>query len=93
MILIFICNSGDYKRYMKARAYTVSGWGDQSEGGKKSNLLQVLNVPPVKDDVCAKQYPGKITSQMICAGFPEGGKLFCNLFKLRYCTRPLIVEL
>ena len=51
--MILKSNSGDYKRYMKARAYTVSGWGDQSEGGKKSNLLQVLNVPPVKDDMCA----------------------------------------
>ena len=92
MILIFMSNLGDYKRYMKARAYTVSGWGDQSEGGKKSNLLQVLNVPPVKDDMCATQYPGKITSQMICADFPEGGKLFCNLLKLKCCTGPPFVE-
>ena len=61
---------------MKASAFTVSGWGDRSEGGEKSHLLQVLDVPPVKDDVCAKQYPGKITTRMICAGFPEGGKWF-----------------
>ena len=72
------CISGDYKRYIKASSYTVSGWGKTKDGGKNSNLLQGLNVPPVRDDVCAKQYPDKITSHMICAGFPEGGKLFSN---------------
>jgi len=75
---ICLPKKGDNKRYMKASAYTVSGWGDRSEGGRKSDLLQVLEVPLVKDDACSKQYPGKITSQMICAGFPKGGKDACQ---------------
>lgn len=61
----------------KAKMVTA-GWGATSEGGGVANLLQKVTVPYVTADRCAKAYPGKITEQMLCAGFDKGGKDSCQ---------------
>ncbi|XP_028637870.1 trypsin-4-like [Grammomys surdaster] len=57
----------------------VSGWGNTvSIGGKYPALLQCLEAPVLSDSSCKKSYPGKITSNMFCLGFLEGGKDSCD---------------
>lgn len=41
------------------------------------NILRAVNLPIVNQDYCNSQYGGRITPQMICAGFQEGGKDTC----------------
>uniref|UniRef100_A0A8C3HLP3 Peptidase S1 domain-containing protein n=1 Tax=Chrysemys picta bellii TaxID=8478 RepID=A0A8C3HLP3_CHRPI len=41
--------------------------------------LQCVEVPIVSDQVCERSYPGMITSTMMCAGYPEGGKDACQV--------------
>lgn len=43
-----------------------------------SETLQIVNVPAVAQDSCEKSYPGKIDSQLLCAGYEEGGKNACR---------------
>ncbi|CEJ90625.1 hypothetical protein VHEMI06393 [[Torrubiella] hemipterigena] len=57
---------------------TVSGWGATSEGVYGTTTLQYVDVPIVDHDECNKDYNGAITSRMICAAFPEGGKDSCQ---------------
>ena len=58
---------------------TVAGWGATKEGSwSTSRRLQKVNVPYVSLADCELSYPGDITSQMLCAGFPEGGKDSCQ---------------
>ncbi len=56
---------------------TVTGWGSTSEGGNVSNTLQEVNVPIVSNATCNESY-GSITTNMICAGYAEGGKDSCQ---------------
>ncbi|XP_049749473.1 cationic trypsin-3-like [Elephas maximus indicus] len=57
----------------------ISGWGNTlSSGTNYPDLLQCLNAPILSDSVCRSAYPGKITSNMICLGFLEGGKDSCQ---------------
>ncbi|XP_003420253.1 trypsin-like isoform X1 [Loxodonta africana] len=57
----------------------ISGWGNtESSGSNYPDLLQCLNAPILSDSVCRSAYPGKITSNMICLGFLEGGKDSCQ---------------
>lgn len=57
---------------------TVSGWGATSEGVYGTTTLQYVDVPIVDHDECNNDYDGKITSRMICAAYPEGGKDSCQ---------------
>ncbi|XP_015349420.1 cationic trypsin-3 isoform X1 [Marmota marmota marmota] len=57
----------------------VSGWGNTlSSGTKYPSLLQCLDAPVLSDTSCRNAYPGKITSNMFCLGFLEGGKDSCQ---------------
>ncbi|XP_048196319.1 anionic trypsin-2-like isoform X2 [Perognathus longimembris pacificus] len=57
----------------------ISGWGNTlSFGVHKPELLQCLEAPLLSQAVCKASYPGKITKNMICAGFLEGGKDACQ---------------
>ncbi|KAH0508894.1 Cationic trypsin-3 [Microtus ochrogaster] len=42
------------------------------------DLLQCLNAPILSQSACQSAYPGKITSNMICVGYLEGGKDSCQ---------------
>lgn len=41
--------------------------------------LQCADVPLLSTQECENAYPGQITSTMLCAGFPEGGKDACQV--------------
>lgn len=59
----------------------VVGWGSLYENGGNSNTLQWLRVPVIATSDCNKcnVYNGKITSNMLCAGYLNGvGKDACK---------------
>ena len=59
---------------------TVVGWGTMSEGAySTSDDLREVDVPIIADSTC-KSYSGysRITTNMICAGFANGGKDSCQ---------------
>ena len=58
----------------------VAGWGATVEHGRASDLLMEAEVPIINTDICSHGdvYGSKITSNMICAGFPEGGIDTCQ---------------
>ncbi|XP_006038596.1 anionic trypsin-1-like [Alligator sinensis] len=57
----------------------VSGWGNiLSDGVFNPYNLQCADVPLLSTQECENAYPGQITSTMLCAGFPEGGKDACQ---------------
>ncbi|XP_072280855.1 uncharacterized protein [Pyxicephalus adspersus] len=57
----------------------ISGWGNTlSNGANYPDLLQCLQAPILNDQVCQDAYPGKITPNMICVGYVEGGKDSCQ---------------
>ncbi len=60
---------------------TTAGWGTTSEGSSSlPAVLRKVSVPLVTQDECnAKDsYDGDITSDMICAGYKNGGKDSCQ---------------
>ncbi|XP_037691912.1 anionic trypsin [Choloepus didactylus] len=57
----------------------ISGWGNTlSSGTNYPEQLQCLDAPLLSDSQCKSSYPGEITSNMVCAGFLEGGKDSCQ---------------
>ncbi|XP_051007612.1 anionic trypsin-2 isoform X2 [Acomys russatus] len=57
----------------------ISGWGNTlSFGVNNPDLLQCLDAPILSQAECEASYPGKITKNMICVGFLEGGKDSCQ---------------
>uniref|UniRef100_A0A8C3HMI6 Peptidase S1 domain-containing protein n=1 Tax=Chrysemys picta bellii TaxID=8478 RepID=A0A8C3HMI6_CHRPI len=57
----------------------VSGWGNLlTSGVQYPDALQCLNVPILSDSACHAAYPGRITTNMFCAGYVEGGKDSCQ---------------
>ncbi|XP_052024755.1 anionic trypsin-2-like [Apodemus sylvaticus] len=57
----------------------ISGWGNTlSCGVNNPDLLQFLDDPLLPQADCEASYPRKITDNMVCAGFLEGGKDSCQ---------------
>ncbi|KAL7988499.1 hypothetical protein Chor_007418 [Crotalus horridus] len=57
----------------------ISGWGNTlSSGSSYPDLLQCLTAPILSQSQCSRAYPGKITNNMFCAGYLEGGKDSCQ---------------
>ncbi|XP_069705984.1 trypsin I-P1-like [Phaenicophaeus curvirostris] len=57
----------------------ISGWGNTlSDGVQYPDTLQCLEAPVLSSSECSSSYPGKITDNMFCAGFLEGGKDSCQ---------------
>ncbi|XP_012785044.2 anionic trypsin isoform X1 [Ochotona princeps] len=57
----------------------ISGWGNTlSSGSNYPDQLQCLYAPLLSEEDCEASYPGEITSNMVCAGFLEGGKDSCQ---------------
>uniref|UniRef100_A0A8C0ZSD7 Peptidase S1 domain-containing protein n=1 Tax=Castor canadensis TaxID=51338 RepID=A0A8C0ZSD7_CASCN len=64
---------------LNSRVCLISGWGNTlSSGVKIPDLLQCLEAPRLSQAYCEVSYPGKVTSNMVCAGFLEGGKDSCQ---------------
>jgi len=60
---------------------TVAGWGTTSSGGSQSSVLRKVDVPIISNYDCNTKtnYGGKITDNMLCAGYLEtGGKDSCQ---------------
>ncbi|XP_047500058.1 trypsin-1-like [Penaeus chinensis] len=57
---------------------TVTGWGTTSSGGTQPEVLQDVTVPIRTQSECQAAYGSQVTSNMICAGLPEGGKDSCQ---------------
>ncbi|XP_022124821.2 trypsin-7 [Pieris rapae] len=57
----------------------VSGWGTTEEGGSVSSTLQEVHVPILSNSECRETtYGSRITENMICAGYDEGGRDACQ---------------
>ncbi|KMQ89143.1 clotting factor b-like protein [Lasius niger] len=58
----------------------VTGWGATKGGGSISPSLQEVDVPILSNTECrATKYPSrKITDNMLCAGYKQGGKDSCQ---------------
>lgn len=59
----------------------VTGWGSTREGGPIVTDLQLVQVPIVSNEECARAYQSAgfpVTDSMLCAGFPEGGRDACQ---------------
>ncbi|KAL1268772.1 hypothetical protein QQF64_034135 [Cirrhinus molitorella] len=54
----------------------VSGWGRTAAG--PASALQCLDLPVLSKKTCTGAYGNKITENMFCAGFMEGGKDSCQ---------------
>ncbi|KAK2854787.1 hypothetical protein Q7C36_006656 [Tachysurus vachellii] len=58
---------------------TVSGWGNiYTDSVFNPFNLQCVEVPILSQEACENSYPGKITNNMVCAGYLEGGKDSCQ---------------
>lgn len=58
----------------------VTGWGAIREGGPTSDTLQEVQVPIMSNSECRKSKYGerRITDNMLCAGYKDGGKDSCQ---------------
>ncbi len=57
---------------------TVIGWGQLSETGGSSNLLQEVDLSVISDSLCRSVYGNNVNfTYEICAGYLEGGKDSC----------------
>jgi trypsin len=56
----------------------TAGWGSTFEGGNVSNVLRKVEVPLVSQERCRKSYGSRLTDQMLCAGYDQGGKDSCQ---------------
>jgi len=56
----------------------VSGWGTTSSGGVSQSWLKDTNVDVYPQGSCGDYPPGDITDDMLCAGYPHGGKDACQ---------------
>jgi len=63
----------------------VTGWGAIKEGGPISHSLQEVEVPILTNTECRTMYPPhRITDNMLCAGYKEGGKDSCQVSRKQY---------
>lgn len=62
------------------RLANVTGWGHTRFGvpNSRSNALQVVAVPINTQQACIAAYGSRITRDMFCAGFPQGGRDSCQ---------------
>ncbi len=64
--------------YYNSGTFAVAGWGSTSSGGGQQRYLRKANVPFVTDAICHQGYPNLIDSDMLCAGYPQGGVDSCQ---------------
>ncbi len=56
----------------------AAGWGSFTEDGETSPVLMAVLLPLVPAATCSAAHPGRITSTMLCAGYPQGGADTCS---------------
>lgn len=57
---------------------TVTGWGTLKDDGEPSNVLMEVDVPTMTNAKCRLAYGDYLTDNMLCAGYPRGGKDSCQ---------------
>ncbi|XP_037800605.1 serine protease 27-like [Penaeus monodon] len=57
---------------------TVTGWGTLKADGEPSNVLMEVDVPTMTNAKCRQAYGDYLTENMLCAGYPRGGKDSCQ---------------
>ncbi|XP_025162329.1 trypsin-1 isoform X2 [Harpegnathos saltator] len=74
-----VCLAEAGKTYTGSQAI-VTGWGAIVEAGPVSQTLQEVTVPIISNGECrSMNYPSRrITDNMLCAGYSEGGKDSCQ---------------
>jgi hypothetical protein len=79
-IVPFLVAPGQNNRIAVGTNATTTGWGDTTEGGDPSNVLQQVNVPIVDNDVCNRSGSSTrpILDSMVCAGPENGGRDSCQ---------------
>jgi len=78
---IRLLSAADADRLVADGALAIAaGWGLTTEDSQVSNILRHVTVQIVSNKSCngLAAYSGSITDDMICAGFPEGGKDSCQ---------------
>ena len=71
---------------------TVTGWGRVGERKPTSDVLRKVDVPLMSQEECQQAgYPaGRITDNMVCAGYPKGLKDACQVAQdFPFRTTPL----
>lgn len=66
----------------EGRVCRVSGWGYTSpEGGQIPSTLRTVKLPIVSTEKCnsSESFDGRITENMLCAGYSTGGKDACQV--------------
>ena len=77
-----VVDVGDSALFAPGILATVIGWGDTIGGSQPSypDALRQVSVPLVSNATCnaPQSYNGDVTSNMICAGYSQGGKDSCS---------------
>jgi trypsin len=69
----------DEGKYTKPRVMqTVAGWGTLESGGDQPDRVNFVEVPMWPMKHCWRAYSGSITMNMVCCGYPGGGKDSCQ---------------
>ncbi|KAG2464585.1 TMPS9 protease, partial [Polypterus senegalus] len=73
-----ICLPSSTHVFTKQSECVITGWGAMDEGGKlQTQELQQASVDLISQSECQEAYGGNIESNMMCAGFMEGGTDTC----------------
>ncbi|XP_041648263.1 transmembrane protease serine 9 [Cheilinus undulatus] len=72
-----VCLPSPAHRFLKNAECYITGWGSMREGGSLTNLLQKAAVSIIEQADCQQSYGNVLTSNMMCAGYMEGGRDTC----------------
>ncbi|XP_062280273.1 transmembrane protease serine 9 [Scomber scombrus] len=72
-----VCLPSPVHRFLKNAECYITGWGSMREGGSLTNLLQKAAVNIIDQADCQHSYGNVLTSNMMCAGYMEGGRDTC----------------
>ena len=67
--------------YCRFQTPSVVGWGSTYYGGQEATHLRHVALPVWKNADCDKAYFQPIGNNFLCAGFADGGKDACQVYK------------
>ncbi|KAK2835506.1 hypothetical protein Q5P01_015990 [Channa striata] len=72
-----VCLPSPVHHFLKNAECYITGWGSMREGGSLTNLLQKAPVKIIDQTDCQQSYGDVLTTNMMCAGYMEGGRDTC----------------
>ncbi|XP_026201848.1 transmembrane protease serine 9 [Anabas testudineus] len=72
-----VCLPSPVHHFLKNAECYITGWGSMREGGSLTNLLQKAPVNIIDQADCQQSYGNVLTTNMMCAGYMEGGRDTC----------------